>query len=391
MNAHRNIASASWPDHLVFGEGDGKLDTVDAVQRRMQCWRDQLGARTVHWREVRTRTREARWYAAPGNPRTQPRKIRSIQWDDFEVVPQLTHELNLKAYLYISVLDEGRPLLSKKEREVLYHNVMHGQHITWQTNWSRLHPQYTVIDRKGGVRQWGVLCYAYPEVRSLLCNRVERLVAGYDFDGVFLCLRSQACPADFADQFGFNDPVCQDYLSLSGRDIKRGDFDVGGWRDLVGSYFTQFLRELRQVLRERDMTLSVGLPRGEVIGPPLANWALQWRDWIKEELVDELIIDHNSSRCPSLWHALWPMQRGYGYVQNYDDGYNMRSLREDLDRTYEPQVAGSSVDLYVARQWHPRSEREEAGLTAHPAVSGLVFSTFRHDNPEVIAGGDFVA
>ena len=149
MNAHCSIASASWPDHLVFGEGDGKMDTVDAVQRRMQCWCDQPGARTVHWREVRTRTQEARWYAAPGNPMTQPRKIRSIQCDDLEVVPQLAHELHLKAHPYVSVLDEGRPLLSQEQRAVLYHKVVHGQDITWQNNWSRLYPQYTVIDRKG--------------------------------------------------------------------------------------------------------------------------------------------------------------------------------------------------------------------------------------------------
>jgi len=83
---------------------------------------------------------------------------------------------------------------------------------------------------------------------------------------------------------------------------------------------------------------------------------------------------------------------GYVYLQNHADGYNIRSLTEDLDQTCGPALAGSRVKLYVvARQWVPRSEEAEAEILAHPAVSGLVFSTFRHDNPEAIARGSFVA
>jgi hypothetical protein len=396
MNELRNIASVSWPDYLVFGEEDNKPDTIDKLRRAMQRWRDELGARTVHWREVRTRVREAGWYAPRGNPKIQRRKILSIEWDDFEVVPQLAHELAMKAHLYFSPLDEGRPLLPKRERETSYRaghgklRAMRAKHVTWQTRWSRAHPECTVVDRTGKVRQWGVLCYAYPEVRAYMCQRIDRLLTDYAFDGVFLCLRSQARPADFADQFAFNEPVRQDYLARYGRDIQVEDFDLQLWRDLLGSYFTQFLRELREFLRRRGIALAVGVPRGDVIGPPMGNWTLQWREWIAEDLIDELIIDQNSSRCPSWWHQLWAMHRGYGYLQNYSDGYNMRSLREDLDQTYDPALADTGVKLYVARQWSPRSEPEEAELLAHLSVAGLVFSTFRHDNPEAIARGKFV-
>lgn len=386
-----NIASVSWPDHLVFGEADGKLDTVEALYRSMYRWREELGAGVLHWREIRTRSHFSKWYSAPGNPRTQQRKIRSIQWDDFQVVPELAHELGIKVHLYVSVLDEGRPLASKRERETSYHNAMHAQHVTWQTNFSRTHPEYIVVDRSGRVRQWGVLCYAYSLVRAAMLERIEKLLDGYDFDGVFLCLRSQAHPADFADQFGFNPPVCQDFLDRFGRDIRKTDFSLPDWRDLNGSYFTSFLCELRSSLRRRNIACSVGIPRGEIIGPPLGNWTLQWREWIEKDLIDELVIDQNSSQCPSLWHQLWPMHRGYGYLQNNADGYNMQPLGNDLDQVYAPALAGSKVKLFVARQWQPRSDRQEADLLAHPAVSGLVFSTFRYDNPDVLARGDFKA
>jgi hypothetical protein len=46
----RNVVSVSWGDHLTFGEGDGRLATLDAVRRRMERWRDDLNATILHWR-----------------------------------------------------------------------------------------------------------------------------------------------------------------------------------------------------------------------------------------------------------------------------------------------------------------------------------------------------
>ena len=64
---------------------------------------------------------------------------------------------------------------------------------------------------------------------------------------------------------------------------------------------------------------------------------------------------------------------------------------EDLTSNYGPVIAGRAVRLYVARQWDERSEAEEAALLSHSAVAGLVFSTFRFDNPGPVARGDWVA
>jgi hypothetical protein len=386
-----NIASASWPDHLVFGEGDGRLNTVEALARRMDTWREELGATTVQWREVRTRRDHARYYATPGNPRTQQRRIREIDWDDFEVVPRLAHERGMRAELYVSVLDEGRPLAPRWERERSFHNDMHGQHVTWQTVFSRANPEYTVTDRRGEAHQWGVLCFGYPEVRLEFRQRILSYVDGYAWDGVFLCLRTQARPALFADQFGFNPPVQEAMKERHGVDILTEDFDLDAWRGVRGESFTQFVRELCADLRPRGIGLSVGLQRGDVIGPPIGNWPVEWRQWAEEGLVEAMVVDQDSSRCPSMWHDLWPMHRGYGYLQNPIDELHLPPLETMLRETYDPVVARTGVACYVARQWKERSDQEEADLLADPAVSGLAFSTFRHDNPGVVERGDFRA
>jgi hypothetical protein len=386
-----NIASASWPDHLVFGEGDGRLDTIDGLARGMDRWQEELEAATVHWREVRTRRDHARYYASRGNPRTHQKRIRAIDWDDFAVVPRLAHERGMRAELYVSVLDEGRPLPTQRERERSFHNAMHGQHVTWQSTFSRAHPEFAVADRAGEKRQWGVLCFGYPEVRRHFRDRIREYITEYDWDGVFLCLRTQARPAIFADQFGFNAPVRETMRERHGVDILTQDFDLDAWRGVNGEFFTTFLRELRADMRSQGLSISVGVPRGDVIGPPVGNWPIQWRTWADEGLIDALIVDQNSSQCPSMWHQLWPMHRGYGYRQNPLDNLNLPPLETMLRDDYGPVAERTGIDLFVARQWSPRCDLEEAALLAHPGVKGLAFSTFRHDNPGSIARGDFRA
>ena len=131
-----------------------------------------------------------------------------------------------------------------------------------------------------------------------------------DFAGLFVCLRSQSKPADFADQYGFNTPVREDFQARYGIDIRQEDFDLQAWRDLLGAYLTLFLTELRTELNFWGIRLAVGVPRSDVIGPPMGNTTLDWRRWVTTGTIDELIINQNSSQCPSMWHQLWPMHRG---------------------------------------------------------------------------------
>ena len=383
----RNIASVSWGDHLTFGEADGLLDTPDKLRRRLEVWRDKLGTGTLHWRHGR-RSKKGRYYAAPEYRKAVQQMRDDMSWDDFEVVPNIAHEFGVKAHLYVSLFAEGWPLAPKKVRSVSHHNAMHSQHFTWQSHFSRTNPDYVMVDRTGEHRQWGVLCLAYPQVREYLRTEFLGLLERYEWDGLFVCLRTEARPADFADQFGFNEPVRRDYQERYGRDISTQDFDVQLWRDLLGEYLTEFLAELRAEL-PHGTSLAIGCARGDVIGPPLGNATLQWPQWVENGLVDDLVIQQSSSQCPSLWHQLWPMHRGYGYVQNYHDGHNMPSLEDHL-KSYASVMEGHAARLYVARQWSERSESEEADLLGQQGVTGLAFSTFRYDNPGPLARGNWV-
>jgi hypothetical protein len=384
-----NIVSVSWPDHLSFGEDDGRLDTPDKVARRVQSWRTELNASSLHWRMARTRI-PGQFSAAHGYRHPTQAAAGAVAWNDFEVVPRLAHDAGMQASLYVSVFDEGWPLAPPEVRAVSYHNAMHGQHVAWQSELTSSHPDWLAVDRSGRLRQWGVLSLSYPEVRRALIDRWISLIAPTAFDGLFLCLRSQSRPAEHGDMFGFNEPARADFFARHGVDVAAAEFDRQAWRDLLGEYLTTLLSEVRAALGG-DRRLSIGVARGDVVGPPLGNATLQWHEWMRRGLVDAIVIDQNSSQCPSMWHQLWPMHRGDGYRQNYLDGTGLPPLLEHVRCAYAPAASASGTRLYVARQWHPRSAQEEGDIAAVPGVAGLVFSSFRHDNPAAIARGDWRA
>ncbi len=391
MARGENIVSVSFGDHLVFGEGDGRLATADALRRRVERWREELSASALHWRVLRSRL-AGKFHAARGRRHPQEQAAQALGWDDLEVVPRLAHEQGMKAYLYLSVFDDGWALQRKSERAATHHNAMHGRDVSWQSELCREHPEYELVDRSGRRRQRGVLCLAFEEARDSVRERFLSLLPRTGFDGLFVCLRSQSRPPETADQFGYNRPVLSDFFATQGEELESGGgFDAQAWRDLLGGYVTRFLRELKVSLKGTGIKLAVGAPRGEVVGPPLGNWTLEWRKWVKEEIVDELVVGQDSTRCPSMWHDLWPMCESRGYVQNYRTGEGMPPLAEQLDSVYAPALEGSRTRLYVARQWDERSKQGERMLLERQAVSGLVFSSFRHDNPKALARGDWRA
>lgn len=83
------------------------------------------------------------------------------------------------------------------------------------------------------------------------------------------------------------------------------------------------------------------------------------------------------------------MHREHGYTPNYLDGWNLLPLEDDLSGSYAPVIEEADTNLYVAWQWKVRDEDYESAVSSHSEVTGLTYSTFRHDNPGPIARGDW--
>jgi len=116
-NKNSNIASVSWGDHLIFGEGDGRLDSLSAVRRRMRKWKTDLGVAMIHWRCTQDKIK-GKYFQAKGYRHFYQSRIRAIQWDAFKEIPKLAHNMEMGVFLYVALFDEGWPLLPKRVREV---------------------------------------------------------------------------------------------------------------------------------------------------------------------------------------------------------------------------------------------------------------------------------
>ena len=93
----------------------------------------------------------------------------------------------------VTVFDEGCP------PEVLYSNSVP---FPWQSHFTRENPQYLSCDRSltANARKyhWGVLEYAYPEVRQYMLKVIRAFSDRFDFDGVFLSVRSHSPPGSLS-------------------------------------------------------------------------------------------------------------------------------------------------------------------------------------------------
>ncbi len=341
--------NVSWGDHIVVGHDLAKLDTAEKIRLAMKRWKQVAGVRHVFWRVSaialeRDFVYDPKWH---GSYKTTVKDILG-RFDPLAAAVAAAHAEGLRIYAYHTIFDEGCP------PDVLYGGT---SPFPWQSKFTRAHPEYLVVDRTGAKRQWGVLEYAYPEVRRYKIGQFRWFMKQYDFDGMYVCTRSHSPPAESADQFGFNDPVVREFRKRFGVDIRTQPFDVEKWRRLRGEFLSQFFRELRSALPGKIVFAAV--PRGQYLGPPYGNLFLDWRTWVRDGLVDGLVIGVISGK----W--LYPNQartdREKGYLCSQEEDLGMRPVREDVEQVYGPVCrrygrmlflnSGGCADSAPARRW----------------------------------------
>lgn len=338
----QNVMIVSWGD-VIMSEAPGaaRLDTPDKVRQSVRSWKSQ-GIDQVLFRGDNFRVLLFH-QTAPANEehRKGLEKTRAAWESDLmETAVDAMKKAGIRAYVWLTVLDEGCP------PEVLYADSVP---FAWQSRFTRENPQFLACDRSltpnGRKYHWGVMEYAYPEVRQYMLKVIRAFSDRFDLDGVFLSLRSHSPPPAHADQFGFNEPVVQEYKRRYGRDILREPFDLEKWRNLRGEFFTTFLKEVRDHLRSRGQKLAVGVQQGEYLGPPFGNMRIQWRRWVTDGIVDQLVVGHITSE-----RARYPRrtQRTMGYLQSQEDSLGLPPIEEALSQDYGPLCARHGVDLLVS-------------------------------------------
>ena len=365
----RNIANVSWGDHLEWGEGSSRLGKPDDFARSVERWVERDGASRIHFREQEYYRRYGR--VVHGSPRAEA-FIDHLAFDENEEILRRGHEAGLPVYLYVTIFDE---LWLDTDWAWPWDPA-----TNWQADYVRDHPDHVLLDRKGRDRLWGVLDYNEPEARAYRVSVIEDLLDEHDWDGLFVCTRSQSKPAAHGDQFGFNEASVALYRNEVGGDPRDGSLDLDAWRRIRGRGLTTLIGDLRETTRRRSLPLSIGIPRGDYMGPPIGNLHLDWRSWLGDDLVDALVIGQISEICPSAWVWLWPGSEVDGQLLDPVRGTGLRPLAEDLDEVFGPVAGAVGKELFLSRLHDEPDQAAEARLVEeHPLLAGIQYSTFRRD------------
>ena len=387
VQAKEKLMILSWGDVIWQhrGEGTAQLDTPEKVVEAARIWKDRGVDRVLFraddfrvllFHQIKPSYRNAyiqEWL-----------KTTKQAWEQrlLEVAVQAIHDQGMKVDMWITIFDEGCP------EHVLYSD---SDFFSWQSNFTRENPQFLSADRSLTANQrkyhWGVMEYAYPEVREYMLRVIRAFADPLDFDGVFLSVRTHSPPAEHADQYGYNEPVVKEYQRRYGRNILQASFDLEKWRELRGEYLTRFLVEVKEHLKMKGQTLSIGVAQGDYIGPPFGNMKLQWRRWISEGIIDSLVVGHITNE-----RARYPnrTQRAMGYIQNQEEDMGLPPIEDAVRQSYGPLSKRSGAGLYLAPRGfrmsfrHPAHGRGSqtpelrkslvAAFEKEPAVTGIVYS-----------------
>jgi len=235
------------------------------------------------------------------------------------------------------------------------------------------HPEWIPVDRHGLRRQSGPLEFAYPEVRRLLVRRYANALDRGHYDGLMFYTYVEHFTLTFADEFGFSPPIVVEFKRRYGQDIRRETFDRQAWYRLRGEYVTEFLRELSVELKHRGKKLGVAIDPQQSHGtaPWLCDRAvhpagpiyLDWQRWVRDALVDEIMVYCNGDQTATLHDAL-AATAGTACQVSAIHGTEFRPELRHFDHSGVRRVMVGSLHDFVAG--HPDSRPAEALAQSDP-------------------------
>jgi hypothetical protein len=156
-------------------------------------------------------------------------------------------------------------------------------------------------------------CEACPEVRKAWSGWVDRMMA-VGVDGIDMRLNSHGIATNEPYEYGFNEPLVEEYGERFGADLLSDDADLELLARLRGEHFTSFVRQtserVRQAGKKMQMHVHTGaLPlrpdpgRGQPFWMP-ANLYFDYGTWLREGLVDGIVLRSGKLDDPEVEEVL---------------------------------------------------------------------------------------
>lgn len=274
------------------------LDQCRQAGIRKVYWRSFLGARAHYHSRLEPIAWGGEGIERPGYE-ARPRLAYDLrEWDPLKDAVAVAHELGLQLSAWPTIYEET-----------------HVQLVT--TEFAAAHPEYWWTARDGR-RRASKLSFGYPEVRRRKLDLI-REQADYGVDDVCLDFfrenqlyhqrHEELLPKQEVDDngvcvYGYEPPIVDAFRARTGLDPHAVDNADERWVRFRAGYLTEFMRELREDMRRRGVTITVNVRSMNRCLAPFPYWEpeaaptnsllgsfVDWPTWVEEGLVDEVMVN----------------------------------------------------------------------------------------------------
>ena len=164
------------------------------------------------------------------------------------------------------------------------------------------HPEWAPVNKYGTWHQGGPIEFCYEGARKAMVEYLTKYVVEGDYDGIAFLSYAENYSQRYEDEFGYNQPIVDEFKKRYGVDIRTQPFDKVAWCKLRGEYLTQFFREFHESLSKNGKKIAMCVDGKYPYWP--CRWGGEkgvrtagklWMDvetWAKEGIVDELNLFH---------------------------------------------------------------------------------------------------
>lgn len=274
------------------------LDSPAAIAASFDLMKDVYGTRRIYWRGLQESS------YVQGAPRPENVVINHVIGQAKDYIDNLNinlaasnaaHARGMEFWGATQLYDWG----VEAKDPIFYGTPGEYEHPLRADN-----PQWRPVDKYGDRRQGGPIEFAYPAARNATVNWVKNELQRANYDGVFFMTYAENFTQRFVDEFGFSDPIVNEYKLRYGKNLRRDTLDATDrqrWYDLRGEYTTSFLSELKTALAptNKKIGMAVNAQTGAMdkasywIGLPYTiagNQTMDWRTWAQNDSVDLLSI-----------------------------------------------------------------------------------------------------
>ena len=210
------------------------------------------------------------------------RELATKGWVPQRVVAEHLHDMGVKfdAMFRLAILGDIPPMRRLAGRRFL-----------------EAHPECRQVSAQGAPIEKA--SYAFPEVRAFMVSLIEEVVTSFEVDGVNLCFIRGPLFTQYEQ------PVLDDFQATFGEDPRGVGLDDPRLHRTRCRYLTQFVREVRDLLRRISQSRGKELTLSAMVYPSAASnfpSGFDVEDWISSGLIDSvaLVINPKEGADPKL-------------------------------------------------------------------------------------------